>query len=100
MDMIMALRNAARSRMGNPDAARRRLGRNQNSQRMGTGTNPETGELADGQTPEDIMLADMQEMLDAEVEPPEITNTAADTMMRYGAIQDYLMRAKGELPNG
>lgn len=100
-DLIMKLRNAARTKQGQPDAAARRLasgGFNQGGP-VSTGTDPANGTLVDGQTPEEIMVQDLQDTLDAEIEPPDITNTAANTMMRYGAIQDYLMRARGELPN-
>lgn len=99
MEMIMALRNAARGQSDRQGAAQRRLERNQEGPPE-MDTDPQTGVLAEGQSPEEIMLNDLQEQMDAEIEPPEISNTAADVMMRYGAIQEYLMRARGEIPNG
>src|SRR5690606_27106596 len=60
----------------------------------------ETGALSEDQTAEDLVLSDLQNALDAAIEPPDITQSAATTMMRYGAIQEYLARARGELPNG
>lgn len=98
-DLLMKLRNAARTRMGQPEAAARRLAANQESGPMEMGTDPRTGVLAEGQTPEEMVISDIQNQMDAEIEPPDIPNTAANTMMRYGAIQEYLMRARGELPN-
>lgn len=111
-DMIMTLRNAARQQQGNRDkqgAAQRRLESRTASQGSsppvssqspsGGGTDPSRGILANGQTPEDMMISDLQEQLDSQVEPPDITNTAAETMMRYGVIENYLLRARGELPN-
>lgn len=111
-DMIMTLRNAARQQQGTQgkqDAAQRRLESRSSFQSMappvssespsGGGTDPSRDVLANNQTPEDMMISDLQEQLDSQVEPPDITNTAAETMMRYGVIQDYLMRARGELPN-
>lgn len=119
-EMLMALRNAARNRRqgsmgpqggGLQGAAQRRLAS------AGPGAGPvapvspgeemmppegmeEPGALIGDQTPEDLVLSDLQNALDAAIEPPDITQSAATTMMRYGAIQEYLARARGELPNG
>lgn len=117
-EMLMALRNAARNRRqgsmgsqggGLQGAAQRRLA-------SAAGAGPvapvspgemmppegmeEPGALIGDQTPEDLVLSDLQNALDAAIEPPDITQSAATTMMRYGAIQEYLARARGELPNG
>lgn len=100
-DMIMQLRNAARGGRSsgnatNEGAAQRRLTQNQNS------LNGEEGgeQLANGQTPDQMVITDMQQQMEAEVEPPELTRNAATMMMRYGTIMDYLMRARGEMPDG
>lgn len=92
-DMIMRLRNAARGSSGLQDAAKRKLGQ------FGEPVSDPSQELVDGQTPEDLVMSDIEKGLNAVNEPPDINNTAATTMQRYGAIQEYLMRAKGEMPN-
>jgi len=84
----MSMRNSARGQTDLQGAAQRRL---QGSQDQ---------ELVDGQTPDDVVLSDIEQQEAASVEPPDITQNAATTMMRYGAIQEYLMRAQGQIPNG
>lgn len=87
-DMLMSLRQSAQGKSGLQGAAERRLGTN-NQQ-----------DIVPGQTPDDVMLSDIEEQENASIEPPDIPQGFATTMMRYGAIQDYLMRAQGQIPNG
>lgn len=93
-DMIMRLRNAARGGPSMEGAAKRKLGQFGEP----APTDP-TQELVDGKTPEDMVMEDIEKGINAVNEPPDITITAATTMQRYGAIQEYLMRAKGEMPS-
>lgn len=89
MDMIMKLRNDARGQTDMQGAAARRLGQSS-----------ENGPLLDGKTPDEMVVDDMQEQMDSEIEPPDIDEGAAKTMMKYGAIQQYLDQARGMMPNG
>lgn len=87
MDMIMKLRKDAQGQSDMSGAASRRLG-----------NQPQT--LENGETPDDIVVQDMQDQMDSEIEPPDIDESAAKTMMKYGAIQQYLDQARGVMPGG
>lgn len=100
-ETLMSLRNNARGQTNMGGAAQRRLsGMPQQAEGMMSEGAPPGQELMDGQTPDDMIISDMQEEEDAMIEPPDITQSAAQTMMRYGMVQEYLMRARGEIPNG
>lgn len=107
-EMLMQLRNAARGKQDMQGAAQRRLEGNTSPVSAGETPMPQQepmqpqapGTVVGDQTPEDIVLADMEEQMNEINEPPDINMTAANTMMRYGAVQEYLARARGEMPNG
>lgn len=83
MEQLLQLRTAAMGQTDLSAAAGRRLG----------------GEpIVDGKTPEDLMLD--QAAQDSQVDPPDINPESAKTMMMYGSVLDFLMRARGELANG
>lgn len=83
MEQLIQLRTAAMGQQDLSAAAGRRLG----------------GEpIVGNKTPEDLMLE--QAAQDSQVDPPDINPEAAKTMMLYGSVMDFLMRAKGELANG
>lgn len=88
MEQLMQLRNSAMGAQDMSGAAGRRLGT------MGQDPNA----IVDGKSPEDLMLD--QAAQDQQVEPPDINPESAKTMMMYGSVLDFLMRAKGEIPSG
>jgi len=83
MEQLLQLRSAAMGQTDLSGAASRRLG-----------GEPIIGE----KTPEDLMLD--QAAQDSQVDPPDINPESAKTMMMYGSVLDFLMRARGELANG
>lgn len=102
-EMIMRMRNAARTKQGMQGAAQRRLGNPSSapvSPENMSDEPQEPGDIVGNQTPDDAVISDIQNQMDEMREPPDINMTAANTMMRYGAIQEYLARARGEMPNG
>lgn len=86
MEQLLQLRTAAMGQQDLSGAASRRL--------ESVGGEPIVG----NKTPEDLMLE--QAVQDSQVEPPDINPESAKTMMMYGSVLDFLMRAKGELSNG
>jgi hypothetical protein len=96
--MLMSLRNAARNKQGSSlqGAVQRRL--------SGVSSDPhepeQEGDIVGNQTPEDVVVSDIEAQQQEEIEPPDIPNSAAQVMMRYGMIQNYLARARGEMPDG
>lgn len=87
MEQLMQLRMAAMGQQDLSGAAGRRLG-DQSLQEQ---------EMM-GQSPEDLLLDNAVQ--DNQVDPPDINPESAKTMMMYGSVLDYLMRARGELNNG
>lgn len=83
MEQLLQLRTAAMGQQDLSGAANRRLNEDV---------------LVNGKTPEDIVLE--QAAQDQQVDPPDINPESAKTMMMYGSVLDYLMRARGELSNG
>lgn len=107
-NLLMALREAAKQRQGmDPEfesmnqqassvspmqgAAMRRL--------EGTASLQPDEMDSEELNPEEMMMQDLKEEQDASIQPPDITQSAAQTMMRYGAIARYLMQARGEIPS-
>jgi hypothetical protein len=89
MEQLLQLRSAAMGQQDLSNAAGRRLG------------DPglqEQSNIIPGQSPEDLMLD--QAVQDQQVDPPDINPEAAKTMMLYGSVLDFLMRAKGDIANG
>jgi ATP phosphoribosyltransferase regulatory subunit HisZ len=86
MEQLLQLRAAAMGTQDLSGAAQRRLGE------------PDPNAIVDGKSPEDLMLE--QAAQDTAVDPPDINPESAKTMMMYGSVMDFLMRARGELSNG
>jgi hypothetical protein len=91
MEQLLQLRSAAMGQQDLSNAAGRRLG-DPGLQ----GVDPSA--IVGNQSPEDLMLD--QAVQDQQVDPPDINPEAAKTMMLYGSVLDFLMRAKGDLANG
>ena len=89
MDQLLQLRAAAMGSQDLSGAAGRRLG---DPSLQGQ------EQIVPGQTPEDLILD--QAIQDQQVDPPDINPESAKTMMMYGSVLDFLMRARGELSNG
>lgn len=111
-DMIMALRREAMQQQGMPTdqsgAINRRLqGQGQNASQgqpsqpgqfpndpnQQDGNNP----LVQGQSPTQIQLNDIQAQQEAATPPPDIPQAAAEMMMKYGAVLQFLQEAKGQI---
>lgn len=90
MEQLMQLRMAAMGQQDLSGAAGRRLG--------DQGMMEQQGNVVPGQSPEDLLLDNAVQ--DNQVDPPDINPESAKTMMMYGSVLDYLMRARGELNNG
>lgn len=84
MEQLLQLRGAAMGSQDLSGAAGRRLG------------DPQA--IVGNQSPEDLVLE--QAIQDNAVDPPDINPESAKTMMMYGSVLDFLMRARGELSNG
>ncbi len=106
-DMIMALRREAMQKQGmqtdQSGAINRRL--QGQGQVPGVNNNPidansqgqqqdNNNPLLQGQTPTQIQLSDIQAQQDS-VPPPDIQQSAAEMMMKYGAVLQCLQQAKG-----
>lgn len=83
MEQLLQLRNAAMGSQDLSGAAGRRLGGDP---------------VVDNKSPEDLVLD--QAVQDSQVDPPDINPENAKTMMLYGSVMDFLMRAKGDIANG
>ncbi len=108
-DMIMALRREAMQKQGmqtdQSGAINRRL--QGQGQVPGVNNNPidansqgqqqdNNNPLLQGQTPTQIQLSDIQAQQDS-VPPPDIQQSAAEMMMKYGAVLQFLQEAKGQI---
>ncbi len=108
-DMIMALRREAMQKQGmqtdQSGAINRRL--QGQGQVPGVNNNPidansqgqqqdNNNPLLQGQTPTQIQLSDIQAQQDS-VPPPDIQQSAAEMMMKYGAVFQFLQEAKGQI---
>lgn len=87
---LMAMRNAARGQTSLQGAASRRLSQQQGSSQ----------EILPGKTPDQLILEDMEREQAESMELPDIPQDAATTMMRLGAIQQYLRAARGDVVDG
>lgn len=101
-DTLMALRNQARERQQGSlqGAASRRLEQRSQQPDVMPQEGQSSNAVLDGKSPDELVVEDIQREEEESIEPPDITQSAAQTMMRYGAIQRYLMAARGELPDG
>lgn len=95
MEQLMQLRMAAMGQQDLSGAAGRRLGE---PGLQGQGMMEQQGNVLPGQSPEDLLLDNAFQ--DNQVDPPDINPESAKTMMMYGSVLDFLMRARGELSNG
>lgn len=95
MEQLMQLRMAAMGQQDLSGAAERRLAE---PGLQGQGMMEQEGQIIPGQTPEDLLLDNAVQ--DNQVDPPDINPESAKTMMMYGSVLDFLMRARGELSNG
>lgn len=98
MEQLLQLRSAAMGSQDLSGAANRRLGDPSLSTISSQAQIQGQDQIVPGQTPEDLVLD--QAIQDQQVDPPDINPESAKTMMMYGSVLDFLMRARGELSNG
>jgi len=106
-DMILALRREAMQKQGMQTDQSGAINRRMQSgpQQMMDQQSPiESGQAQDpgnpleqGQSPTEIQLSDMQASQESQTPPPDINQTAAQVMMQYGAVLQFLQEAKGQI---